>query len=101
MIPLCPGGSYTNSAISKDISELQIYQIRHTTPDRNAKKYLNLRQIYHETFLAKYEINSINTNKGSKPKGQPEGTNKEKNFKPHRVHCRTPMSDTHGKGVYI
>lgn len=34
-----------------------------------------------ETFLAKYEINSINTNKGNKPKGQPEGTNKEKNFK--------------------
>ena len=29
-------------------------------------------------FLAKYEINSINTNKGSKPKGQPAGTNKEK-----------------------
>ena len=34
-----------------------------------------------ETFLAKYEINSINTNKGNKPKGQPDGTNKEKNFK--------------------
>lgn len=35
-----------------------------------------------EIFLAKYEINSINTNKGSKPKGQPAGTNKEKNSKP-------------------
>jgi hypothetical protein len=33
-------------------------------------------------FLAKYEINSINTNKGNKPKGQPEGTKKEKNSKP-------------------
>ena len=35
-----------------------------------------------ETFLAKYEINSINTNKGNKAKGQPAGTNNEKNFKP-------------------
>ena len=35
-----------------------------------------------EMFLAKYEINSINTNKGNNPKGQPAGTNKEKNSKP-------------------
>ena len=35
-----------------------------------------------ETFLAKYEINSIVTNKGKRAKGQPAGTNKEKNFKP-------------------
>ena len=35
-----------------------------------------------DIFLAKYEINSINTSKGNKPKGQPAGTNKEKNFKP-------------------
>jgi hypothetical protein len=35
-----------------------------------------------EIFLAKYDINSINTNKGNKAKGQPDGTNKEKNFKP-------------------
>ena len=35
-----------------------------------------------ETFLAKYEMNSINTNSGSNPKGHPAGTNKEKNFKP-------------------
>jgi hypothetical protein len=34
-----------------------------------------------DTFLAKYEMNSINTNKGNKPNGQPEGTNNEKNFK--------------------
>ena len=34
-----------------------------------------------ETFLARYEINSIKTSKGNKPNGQPEGTNKEKNFK--------------------
>jgi hypothetical protein len=35
-----------------------------------------------ETFLDKYEINSIKTNKGNNAKGQPEGTNKEKNFSP-------------------
>ena len=35
-----------------------------------------------DTFLAKYEMNSIKTNKGNKAKGQPAGTNKEKNFKP-------------------
>ncbi len=35
-----------------------------------------------EIFLAKYEINSINTKRGSKLKGQPAGTNKEKNSKP-------------------
>jgi hypothetical protein len=35
-----------------------------------------------ETFLAKYETNSMKTSKGNKPKGQPAGTNKEKNFKP-------------------
>lgn len=33
-----------------------------------------------DTGLDKYEINSIRTNNGSKPNGQPEGTNKEKNF---------------------
>ena len=35
-----------------------------------------------DTFLDKYEINSINTNKGNNAKGQPEGTNNEKNFNP-------------------
>ena len=35
-----------------------------------------------ETFLDKYDINSINTNKGNNPKGQPEGTNSEKNLSP-------------------
>ncbi len=35
-----------------------------------------------ETFLAKYEMNSINTNKGNRPKGHPAGTNKEKNLRP-------------------
>lgn len=35
-----------------------------------------------DTFLAIYEINSINTNTGNKPSGQPAGTNKEKNFNP-------------------
>ena len=35
-----------------------------------------------DTFLAKYEINSIVTNKGKSAIGQPAGTNNEKNFKP-------------------
>ena len=35
-----------------------------------------------EIFLAKYDINSISTNKGNKGKGQPAGTNREKNSKP-------------------
>ncbi len=35
-----------------------------------------------DTFLAKYEINSIKTNKGNKGKGQPAGTKRAKNFNP-------------------
>ena len=35
-----------------------------------------------ETFLAKYEINSINTNRGSSTKGQPAGTKRDKIFVP-------------------
>lgn len=35
-----------------------------------------------DTFLAKYDIVSINTSKGNRAKGQPAGTNKEKNSKP-------------------
>ena len=35
-----------------------------------------------DIFLAKYEMNSINTSTGNKPRGQPEGTNKEKNLRP-------------------
>lgn len=35
-----------------------------------------------EIFLAKYEMNSIKTSKGNSPKGQPAGTNKEKNSNP-------------------
>jgi hypothetical protein len=34
-----------------------------------------------EIFLAKYEINSINTNKGNNGRGQPDGTNIEKYLK--------------------
>lgn len=34
------------------------------------------------TFLDKYDINSINTNNGNKAKGQPAGTNNEKNSNP-------------------
>lgn len=35
-----------------------------------------------DTFLAKYDINSINTNKGNNPNGHPDGTNNEKNLNP-------------------
>ena len=35
-----------------------------------------------DTLRAKYEMNSIKTNKGNNPKGQPAGTNKEKNLRP-------------------
>ena len=35
-----------------------------------------------ETLRARYDMNSIKTNSGSKPKGQPAGTNNEKNFNP-------------------
>ena len=34
-----------------------------------------------DTFLAKYDMNSIITSKGSNPKGHPDGTKREKNFK--------------------
>ena len=33
-----------------------------------------------ETFLERYDINSINTNKGNNPNGQPDGTKNEKNL---------------------
>ena len=35
-----------------------------------------------EIFLAKYEMNSINTNNGKSANGQPAGTKREKNSKP-------------------
>lgn len=35
-----------------------------------------------EIFLAKYDMNSIKTNRGNKAKGQPAGTKREKNTKP-------------------
>jgi len=35
-----------------------------------------------DTARAKYDINSIKTNNGSSPKGQPAGTNNEKNSNP-------------------
>lgn len=35
-----------------------------------------------EIFLARYEINSIKTNKGNKANGQPAGTSREKNLSP-------------------
>jgi len=38
-----------------------------------------------DIFLAKYEINSINTKAGTKAKGQPTGTNNEK--KTHLCFC--------------
>src|ERR1700738_5003645 len=47
-------------------------------PDKILAANLNPNEI----FLAKYEMNSIKTNRGNKPKGQPAGTNKEKNSNP-------------------
>ena len=47
-----------------------------------------------ETFLAKYEMNSINTSKGNSPKGQPAGTNKEKNFNPCSLKPKTVAPNT-------
>ena len=47
-------------------------------PDNILAANLNPKEI----FLAKYDMNSIKTNKGNNPKGQPAGTNKEKNSKP-------------------
>lgn len=35
-----------------------------------------------DIFLAKYEMNSIRTSNGNKAKGQPAGTNSEKNSSP-------------------
>lgn len=35
-----------------------------------------------DRFLDRYDMNSIKTSKGSKPKGQPLGTKREKNFQP-------------------
>ena len=35
-----------------------------------------------EILRARYDIVSINTNNGNKPKGQPAGTKKAKNFNP-------------------
>lgn len=35
-----------------------------------------------DTFRLTYDINSIPTNRGSKTKGQPDGTSNEKNFNP-------------------
>ena len=47
-----------------------------------------------DTFLAKYDMNSINTKRGNKPKGQPAGTNKEKNFNPCSLNPRTVAPNT-------
>jgi len=35
-----------------------------------------------DTLRARYDMNSIKTKSGNNPKGQPAGTNKEKNFNP-------------------
>ena len=47
-----------------------------------------------DTFLAKYEINSIKTKRGNNPKGQPAGTNKEKNFNPCSLKPKTVAPNT-------
>lgn len=35
-----------------------------------------------DTFLARYDMNSINTSNGNRANGQPAGTNNEKNLRP-------------------
>lgn len=47
-----------------------------------------------DTFLAKYEMNSINTKRGNNPKGHPAGTNKEKNFNPCSLNPNTVAPNT-------
>ncbi len=47
-----------------------------------------------ETLRAKYDINSIITSKGNNPKGQPAGTNKEKNFNPCSLNPSTVAPNT-------
>ena len=47
-----------------------------------------------DTLRARYEIVSINTNKGNNPKGQPAGTNKEKNFSPCSLKPSTVAPNT-------
>ena len=47
-----------------------------------------------DTLRARYDINSINTNKGNNPKGQPAGTNKEKNFNPCSLNPSTVAPNT-------
>ena len=47
-----------------------------------------------ETLRARYEMNSINTNKGNNPNGQPAGTNKEKNFNPCSLNPNTVAPNT-------
>jgi len=47
-----------------------------------------------DTFLAKCDMNSIRTSSGSNPKGQPAGTNKEKNFNPCSLNPKTIAPNT-------
>jgi len=47
-----------------------------------------------ETLRARYEIVSIRTKSGSNPKGQPAGTNKEKNFNPCSLNPKTVAPST-------
>jgi hypothetical protein len=47
-----------------------------------------------EIFLARYDINSIRTNNGSKGSGQPAGTNKEKNSSPCFMNPRIVAPNT-------
>ena len=47
-----------------------------------------------DTLRARYDINSIRTNNGTNPKGQPAGTNKEKNFNPCSLNPSTVAPNT-------
>ena len=59
-------------------------------PDNMLAANLNPR----ETLRARYEMNSISTNKGNNPNGQPAGTNKEKNFNPCSLNPKTVAPNT-------
>ena len=47
-----------------------------------------------ETLRARYDIVSIKTKRGNNPKGQPAGTNKEKNFNPCSLNPKTVAPNT-------
>ena len=86
----------SNPRIKKMIPELIILYVnplkifKSMCPDNILAANLNPK----DTFLAKYEMNSINTSKGNNPNGHPAGTNKEKNFNPCSLNPKTVAPNT-------